>query len=249
VRSALDLAATLGVLGVAGVQVDAAGPLHPDQLSQTGRREFRSLLRARGLELAALGCPLRHGFDTGLHLDARVSHVKKVLGLAYELGAQVVTAFVGRLDLTEKDAAWPFLFGSLGELARHGDRIGAALACETGLEAPEAVAGLLARFETVGLGVQVDPATLLAHRHDPAAAVRAWQGRVLHVQARDVRLSRSSRERQDVPVGEGDVDWLALLGGLEEVGYRGWLTVGCPPGEQALSHLRSGLAFLKQVAG
>src|SRR5687767_10435289 len=41
-------------LGVAGVQVDAAGDLAPDRLTATGRREFRHLLRGRGLELTAL---------------------------------------------------------------------------------------------------------------------------------------------------------------------------------------------------
>ena len=35
-----------GQLGVAGVQVDAAGDLSPNRLSETGRREFRHLLRS-----------------------------------------------------------------------------------------------------------------------------------------------------------------------------------------------------------
>ena len=33
-------------MGVAGIQVDAAGDLSPNQLSETGRREFRNILRA-----------------------------------------------------------------------------------------------------------------------------------------------------------------------------------------------------------
>ena len=33
-------------LGVAGVQMDAVGDLSPTRLSETGRREFRHLLRA-----------------------------------------------------------------------------------------------------------------------------------------------------------------------------------------------------------
>ena len=38
-------------LGVAGVQVDAVGDLGPDRLLQTGRREFRHLLRAHNTGL------------------------------------------------------------------------------------------------------------------------------------------------------------------------------------------------------
>ena len=58
-------------LGVAGVQLDAAGDLSPHALSQTGRRELRHLLRSHNLELTALGCPLRHGLDAPENQDAR----------------------------------------------------------------------------------------------------------------------------------------------------------------------------------
>src|SRR5262249_59460571 len=48
-------------MGAAGVQVDAAGDLSPERLSQTGRRELGNLLRSHNLQLTALGCPLRRG--------------------------------------------------------------------------------------------------------------------------------------------------------------------------------------------
>ena len=47
-----------------GVQADAAGDLHPDRITDTGRREFHNLLRSYGQDLAALHAPLRHGLDT-----------------------------------------------------------------------------------------------------------------------------------------------------------------------------------------
>src|SRR5436305_2884221 len=40
-----------GRMGVAGIQVDAVGDLSPNQLSETGRREFRHMLRAHNVEL------------------------------------------------------------------------------------------------------------------------------------------------------------------------------------------------------
>src|SRR6516162_1063668 len=72
-------------LGVAGVQVDAAGDLAPNALSQTGRREFRHLLRSHNLELTALGCPLRHGLDTPENQEQRIDYVRKVLSLSFDL--------------------------------------------------------------------------------------------------------------------------------------------------------------------
>ncbi|HEY1861552.1 MAG TPA: TIM barrel protein, partial [Gemmataceae bacterium] len=90
-------------LGVSGVQVDAAGALAPDALSQTGRREFRHLLRAHNLELTALGCPLRHGLDVPENQQGRIDRVRKVLSLSFDLGPRVVVIQPGRIVEEEKD--------------------------------------------------------------------------------------------------------------------------------------------------
>ena len=71
-RRALTEAARLGV---AGVQVDAAGDLAPNTLSQSGRRELLHLLRAHNLELSALGCPLRRGLDVAENQQPRLDRV------------------------------------------------------------------------------------------------------------------------------------------------------------------------------
>src|SRR5262249_54104770 len=82
-------------LGVTGVQVDAVGDLSPKTLSQTGRREFRHLLRAHNLELTALACPLRHGLDTADGQEARIEHIQQVLSQSFDLGPRIVIAEVG----------------------------------------------------------------------------------------------------------------------------------------------------------
>src|SRR5436305_5699395 len=82
-------------LGVSGVQVNAAGDLSPEALTQTGRREFRNLLRTHNLELTALGCPLRHGLDTPENQEARIDHVKKVLSLSFDLGPRIAVVQAG----------------------------------------------------------------------------------------------------------------------------------------------------------
>src|SRR6516225_8332986 len=96
--------AEAGKLGVAGVQVDAVGDLSPNQLSQTGRREFLHLLRAHNLELTALGCPLRRGLDTTQDQQPRIEHVRKVMSLSFELGPRVAIVQAGQVP---EDAADP----------------------------------------------------------------------------------------------------------------------------------------------
>ena len=92
-------------MGVAGVQVDAVGDLSPNQLSETGRREFRHLLRAHNLELTALGCPLRRGLDAAEDQQPRIEHVRKVMTLSYDLGPRVVVVQAGRVPARTRTRA------------------------------------------------------------------------------------------------------------------------------------------------
>jgi L-ribulose-5-phosphate 3-epimerase len=244
-REGLRLASALGA---DGVQVDAAGPLAPDELSQSGRKDFRHLLRSLNLELAALGCPLRHGFNVDYGLDARVAYVKTALSLAYDLGPRIVVAFPGPLPKEDNPAARELCMHSLTELDRHGERVGSRVALEAGPEPPGEFKEFLVRFSAGGLSVNVDPASLLGHGHDPAAAVEAFGPLVAYVHARDTRPHRADRDAQEVPIGQGDVDWNSFLGALEAIEYRGWLSVKRGPSANPAGDVQQGVAFLRRLA-
>jgi sugar phosphate isomerase/epimerase len=248
-RPALTAAARLGV---AGVQVDAVGDLSPNQLSQTGRREFRNLLRAHNLELTAVGCPLRRGLDVAQDQQPRLEHVQKVLTLSFDLGPRVVVVQAGRLpDEAEEKTDSPrprLLRESLLVLSGHGDRTGTRLALETGLESGAALRDYLQRFDTGSLAVNYDPANLLMNGFDPIAGLRALAGRLAHAHAKDARAANPSRSAREVPVGAGDLDWMAILAGFEEVDYHGWLVVEREGGDDRLSDVTAGLGFLRRLA-
>jgi L-ribulose-5-phosphate 3-epimerase len=233
-------------LGVAGVQVDAAGALTPDKLSQTGRREFHHLLRAHGLELTALACPLRRGLDVAENQEGRIDHVKKVLSLSFDLGARVVVVQAGPVP---DDWAASRMTEALTALGQYGDRIGATLALETGLESGEALSQYLARFDSGSLGANLDPANLLINGFDPYESARALRGRIVHAHAKDARKAGASRSAQEVPLGHGDIDWMLYLGVLVEVEYRGFLTVEQETGDNRLADVTAGVAFLRRLVG
>ena len=71
-------------MGAAGVQVDAAGDLAPDRLTETARRELKNLLRTYAQDLTALNCPLRRGsrdryFQDEFDLDANPESGEKLV--------------------------------------------------------------------------------------------------------------------------------------------------------------------------
>jgi sugar phosphate isomerase/epimerase len=238
-----------GRLGVSGVQVDAVGDLAPNALSETGRREFRHLLRAHNLELTALGCPLRRGLDSTENQQPRIEHVQKVLTLSYDLGPRIVIVQAGAVVENREDPRMRILSESLQALALHGDRSGTVLALETGLEKGSILAAFLDHFDTGALGVNLDPANLLLHGFDPYESVQELGRRIVHAHAKDARQAVASRAAQEVPLGYGDIDWMKFLGVLEEVEYRGWLTIERETGDNRLADVAGGVSFLRRLIG
>jgi L-ribulose-5-phosphate 3-epimerase len=120
-----------------GIQVDAVGELMPDALGETGRREFKNLLRSYTQELAALHVPLRRGLDSAENLQQRLDHLRKVMQLAFDLGSRRVVVPFPKVpdDATTPRAAT--LRESLLVLGQHGDLIGTALALEIGFDSAE----------------------------------------------------------------------------------------------------------------
>lgn len=234
-------------LGVAGVQIDAIGDLSPKRIGESARRELRHLLRSHGMELSALRAPLRQGLDVPTDLQPRIDRIQEVMSLSRDLGAGIVVAEVGRVPDSAEDARAPFLNEALVALGRHGDRVGCTFALETGLETGEALASYLATFDTGGLGVNYDPANLMMNGFDPLAQIPPLAGRIVHVHAKDARSGGASRTAREVPLGAGDIDWLALCGTLAAAEYRGFLTVERDGGDDKAGDMARGVAFLRRL--
>ncbi len=236
-------------LGVGGVQVDAAGDLSPNRLSQSGRRELLHLLRAHNLELTALGCPLRRGLDSAEDQQPRIEHVRKVMSLSYDLGPRVVVVQAGPVPEKDDDPRADRLIEALTDLGRHGDRVGAVLALETGLEDGATLRKFLDRFDTGSLAANLDPGNLLLHGFNPYESARALAGKVAHADAKDARRAGTSRSAAEVPLGHGDLDWMAFLDVLGEIEYRGWLTVEREAGDHRLADVEAGVKLLRRLLG
>jgi sugar phosphate isomerase/epimerase len=236
-------------LGVGGVQIDAAGDLTPNALSQTGRREFRNLLRGYSVELTALGCPLRRGLDTAENQEPRLDHVRKVMTLAYDLGPRVVVIEAGQVPGEKEIERGRLMRDALTNLAGHGDRIGTSLALETGLESGAVLAEYLRSFDSGSLSANLDPANLLLHSFDPLQSARDLSGKIAHTHARDCRRASTSRAAQEVPLGHGDIDWMSYLETLAEIEYRGWLVVERQSGDNRVADVASGVGFLRRLLG
>jgi sugar phosphate isomerase/epimerase len=245
VRQAISQAARMSA---AGLQIDAVGDLAPDALGETGRREFRNLLRSFNQELAALNVPLRNGLDVSENLQPRLEHIRKVMQLAFDLGARRVVVPCPKIarDLTVPRAQT--MRESLFALGQHGDRIGSVLALEIGYDPAETVKTYLGTFDSGSLKVTYDPANMLIHGHDPIANLNALKMLLSHVHARDARSASLSRGLQEVPLGAGDVDWMTFTATLQILEFDGFMVVEREQGENKLEDVASGVKFLRRFA-
>jgi sugar phosphate isomerase/epimerase len=207
------------------------------------------LLESYNLELTALVCPLPHGLDTAEGQELHLEEVKKALNLSFDLGSRRTIVQPGRIpEDPDSPGAW-LLTEALQTLGRYGDRTGTALALETGLESGQVMRQFLDRLDTGGLGVNFNPANLLLNGFDPLESARALRGKIIHTQANDGRSANASRSAQEVPLGQGDIDWAQYLGVLTEIEYRGWLTIECAAGENRLADVATGVQFLRRLVG
>lgn len=221
-------------LGARGFVIDAAGELAPHRLSATGRKDLRHLLRSLETALVALHLPTRRGFDTLDDLDDRLARASQAFALAHELGAPQVLVRVGPVAAAADDPRRNSLTIAARELSRRADHRGVRLAIEVGGEPAGVLHGFLDEIGEPVLGASIDPAALVAVGQDPSAAVVELGTWVTHAYATDPRgPGRAPGSFAAHPGGpgypRGALDWEAYLGSLEEIDYRGFLTIWPDP--------------------
>ncbi|HID78317.1 MAG TPA: sugar phosphate isomerase/epimerase [Planctomycetaceae bacterium] len=243
-KRALPLAAQLGA---DGVEISARGELAPGQLSQTGMRQLRKMLEDHRLAVAAVAFRTRRGYDTPADLDRRVEATKEALRFAYQLGCPVVVNHIGQVPAEADNQTWELLAEVLTDLALYGLHVGAVLAAETGTESGPQMARLLEKLPEAGLGVDFNPGNLIANGHNPLEAVEALGPWILHVHTTDGVCDLARRRGQQVPVGQGAVDFPALLGALGEYDYRGYFTVGDQRTEDPAEGIAQVIRFLRRL--
>jgi len=232
----------------AGIQVDAVGEIAPDALGETGRRAFRNLLLSFSQELAALNVPLRNGLDTAEKLQQRLDHIRKVMHLAVDLGTQRIVLPCPKIPEDATTARATTMRESLLVLGEYADRLGLVLALEIGYDSADKVKQYLSGFDMGTLKVTYDPANMLLHGHDPLASLHQLKEYLTHVHARDARSASLSRGLQEVPLGAGDIDWMAFTATLQVLEYDGFMVVERDQGEDKLTDVTNGVKFLRRFA-
>lgn len=170
---------------------------------------------------------------TGNMLDAAGrSHLEGALERARDLGVRVVN--IGSGGRSGDERAWRPIMEQLGYLAERASRLGVKLGVKAHVGAAVWNGATLRRMlEEVGspsLGVNFDPSHIFRAGHDswPDLVARELEGHIVACHMRD-NLSRDkevSPPRNQVP-GNGRIDLKGVLYGLNDAGFKGYLSFEC----------------------
>lgn len=254
--------------GVQGIQMYATSGEHaPENMTHEDRKELLMRVKDSGLVFSALCGDLGHGFGDRELNPSLIEKSKRIIDMAKELECDVVTTHIGVVPSDKNHERYKIMQSACAELAGYADSVNAHFAVETGPETSSVLGDFLDSLCSVGVGVNLDPANLvMVTGDDPVAAVHRLKKYIVHTHAKDGRkLADGNPEYiygvvhpvpeefngiqyfEELPLGKGQVDFPKYLAALEEIGFKGFLTiereVGVNPGED----ISMAAQFLKKI--
>ncbi len=254
-------------VGAQGIQVySTRGEMSPENLDAAARAEFKKLVEGNGLVISALCGDLGGGgFSFADRNPEKIEKSKRILDLAKELGTNVVTTHIGVVPEDKNHDRYKVMQEACYELSRYADEIGAHFAIETGPETSAVLKDFLDSLGSTGVGVNLDPANLvMVTGDDPVGAVYNLQKYIVHTHAKDgvqnfaedpeivyglkkrpVDVIVTGDSFDEVPLGEGSVPWDGYLKALDDIGYKGFLTIEREVGDNPAEDIRKAVKFLE----
>ncbi len=254
-------------LGLAGIQMYATRrDFAPENFSLERRRELLQFAKDQGVCFSAICGDFGHGFMSVDSNKIYVERSKRVVDLALEMETNIITTHIGVVPEDKNHERYKIMQEACASLAEYADSVGAHFAVETGPETSAVLGDFLDSLGSCGVGVNLDPANLMmVTGDDPAGAVRRLKKYIVHTHAKDgVMLRRTNPEYiysvipmpedmehidafRETPLGEGSVNFAAYLAALEEIGYRGFLTIEREAGAEPAKDIALAADYLRKI--
>ena len=255
-------------LGAKGFQLYATkGDFAPENLTAEKKRETLKKVKDTGLVFSALCGDLGHGFGNKELNPELIEKSKRILDLAKEFETDIVTTHIGVVPEDKNHDRYKIMQEACVELAEYADSLGSHFAIETGPETSAVLKEFLDSLGSRGVAVNLDPANLvMVTGDDPVGAVYNLKDYIVHTHAKDgVMLKKvnpeyiykvlhpvpeeilNTRAYQEVPLGTGSVDFAKYLAALEDIGYKGFLTIEREVGDTPEKDIKTAVDYLNDI--
>ena len=254
-------------MGVTGVHLSVTVPgFRPDDLDAAARKKLLAHVKSLGLEFSALSA-WGGNVDLG-KAEPHEEHLeqgRRILELAVDLECRIWQGHCGVMPHSASDPTWARFVENFGRLCEHGEKLGACLAVETGPEPPAILKRMIDEVGSKALRVNYDPANLILWparyaqqagqafdrekafaEYMPSEGASVLGPYVVHTHAKDALVHPDGR-RQEVPLGEGWVDWPRYTALLRENGFNGYFAIEREAGADPVCDVRRAVEFLKTL--
>ena len=255
-------------LRVDGVQLYAVeGEMAPENLTASGIKEKKDIIRSSGLVVSALCGDLGgHGFTRKDDNKNKIEKSKRIVDLALEMGSNIVTTHIGVIPNDRSCKTYHVLQEACNELAEYAHKNGAFFAIETGPEPAVRLKVFLDGLGSKGVAVNFDPANLvMVTGEDPVQAVHILRDYIVHTHAKDGIMLKQTDPKiiydffaeggvgdlrmeeyfRELPLGLGKVEFSSYLESLSDIGYDGFLTIEREVGADPIKDISIAVEFLR----
>jgi len=190
-----------------------------EALAEGGVAVLSGMMATRGEDYSTLETIRRTG---GLRPDEHWEENREAASenarIARRLGLDLISFHAGFLPEDPTAAERAKLVGRLREVVDRFADEGVRAAFETGQESAVTLLDVLEELDRPGAGVNFDPANMLLYdRGDPIEALELLAPRVLQIHVKDARRTAvPGTWGEEVPVGEGEVDWRRFFAVVRE---------------------------------
>lgn len=258
VRKAADM-------GASGVQTYCTnGEFSPENMTAEKISETLDIMSSNGLVFSAICGDLGHGFTDPEKNKQNIEKSMRIMELAKKLGCNIVTTHIGVVPSDPNYDRYKIMQEACYTLAEFAKSMDAHFAVETGPEIATVLKAFLDSLGSDGVAVNLDPANLvMVTGDDPVEAVYTLQDYIVHTHAKDgVKLKESNPDYiyqvvhpipeeyaqggffKEVPLGTGSVPFDRYLAALNDIGYKGFLTIERECGENPEKDIKIAVDYL-----
>ncbi len=190
------------------------------------------------------------GYGDPTTCEARVADTLAALEVAGRLGVGVVSLHIGFVPADAGDPAHGRMVDVIRRIGERAAECGVVFAMETGQETAEELGAFLRFVDREAVRINFDPANMILYgRGEPLAALRMLGEYVAHVHAKDAVWSDQPGVKwgSEVALGEGAVDFPALVAELKSLGYKGPLVIEREAGPDPFADIASGKRLLESL--
>lgn len=201
---------------------------------------IKTALARYGIRLSTLWCgwsgpavwnfvegPVTLGIVPEAYREVRKAELLRGSDFAALLGASQIATHAGFLPEDLNDPRYPAIVETLREIALRCRENCQKFLFETGQETPTTLIRVFHDIGTTNLGVNLDPANLILYgKANPVDALSVLGQYVCDIHAKDgIYPTDGYSLGKETVLGEGDVNFPALISRLKEFGYDGTITI------------------------